>query len=258
MMCLLLTCAVARVFALDCGRASTPVEQAICKQPDLAHLDADLNDVYDRLRPQLAPKARTEVLAQQRAWLAERNRVCANGDPECLRKEYRTRLDQLTALDAAAEAIDGLLSNLHPLVLKGSWKATAIYDPAAAGRAKETDLPRSLSREDLPAVGALVNATPGNVCVQGDECRMMAWTRTALAKVDGGEAIGRVLGLSQSDHVLLGNPGAKMSPPLVLISREDGKVWAVFGLCASNGMNCRNAAEEWTPVGPAPTVGLLP
>lgn len=253
-----LACAVCRAFALDCSRASTPSDQTICRQPDLAHSDAELNDIYDRLRPQLTAQARASVVTQQRAWITERNRVCANGDPECLGKEYGARVEYLSALYAAASASDNSLSDLHPLVVTGSWKATAIHDPGAKDLPGETAAPQSLSDDELPAIGALVSSAPGKVCIQGYQCKRMAWTRSTLAKADGGEAIGRVLGLSQSVQILLGDPGAKMIPPLVLVVRENGRVWAVFGLCGPKVTNCHYAAEEWTPVGPSYLVSQLP
>ena len=254
-----LACGVARAFSLDCGRASTPVEQAICKQPDLMHLDTALNEVYARLRPQLAPKAQTEVVAQQRAWLANRNHYCANGDPGCLQRVYESRLEQLTALDAAAEAADGLLSNIHPLILEGKWKATAIHDPGGKDVRGHTDLPYSLSEAELPGLGALVSLAPGKFCVQGTECGRIAWTRTTLAKTDGAEAIHRVIGLPLSAPILVGNQGAKMAPLILLVPRDHGVMWAVFSLGGHRADDDdRYAAEEWTPMGPAATLAPLP
>ena len=249
----------AKGFALDCGRAVTPVEQAICKQPDLAHLDAELNDVYERLRPKLTVKARSVGTAQQRAWMAERNRICGDGDASCLRKAYETRLGQLNALDVAASAATDIpSSNLHPLVLRGEWKATTIYDPGAKNVEGKTDLPYSLSLAELPAVGDLVRSEPGKLCIQGQKCGGITWTRTTLAKVDGAEAMHRVLGIAESNVVLIGNQGAQMAPLITLVQRDHGILWAIFSLGRRRGDSDHYAAEEWTPVGPAATLGPLP
>ncbi len=256
--CLLLSAATAS--ALDCGRAVSPIEKTICSQADLAHLDADMNDMYTRLRPQLTPKARGELLMQQRAWLAERDRLCATGDADCLRREYGLRMDQLAALDAAAGATDGQLKDLNLLVVKGAWKAIDIHDPAGTSQTTHPDtrdVRESLKRADLPPVGSLVNAGPGKVCFLANACDPMAWTRTALAQVDGAEAISRVLGLSQSAQVLVGNSGAKQSPLLLLVPRSNGSFWAIFILCVASAHDCHYAAEVWTSTAQTPYVGPL-
>ena len=243
--------------ALNCERATSPAQKTICRDASLTRADSDLNEAYQRLVHSLTPKARSEVVTQQRAWLSERDRVCTSGDPNCLRKQYGNRLDQLAALNAASEAADGQLTSLNPLVVTGTWKATAVQDPDRAGKTKDSDVRDSLSFEDLPPLGALVNASPGKVCVQGQECRTIAWTRTTLGKVEGGSRFSQDLSLPLSVQVLLGNPGTNNSPSPLLVPRDNGVVWVIFGLCAPNAHDCRNAVEVWTRVGSTPYVGPL-
>ena len=244
-----------KVGALDCQRASSAIEQTLCTQPDLVKLDAEMNKVYERLRPTLTPKARAVVVAQQRAWVADRNRLCANGDAGCLRKEYETRLEYLSALDAASNTSDKPWSDLHPLVVTGSWRATALHDPGGKG-SKDSDLPSSLSSAELPAIGELVSTAPGKFCEQGSDCGRIAWKRTTLTKEHGWEAIHRVLGIPEDASVLIGHQGPGMAPLILLVERGHGTVWAIFSLDGRSGES-HLAAEEWTPVGPSYTVSNM-
>jgi uncharacterized protein len=249
--CLLLGAVTAA--ALDCKQAATPIEETICRQADLLQMDVDMNRLYGGLRSQLTAKARTELLTQQRTWLAERDRACANGEIECLRKQYRSRLDQLEALNATAEAGDQKLDDVTPVIVKGKWKATAIQDPASEGPTDEHALRESLARANLPKLGTILDAVPGKLCFPPQPCDSMGWTQSTLAVVNGGAAIGRYLGLSPSARVLVGSSGATQSYYL-LVPRSDGTLWAVFALCGPVGGNCRKAAEIWSPASPDASV----
>ncbi len=244
--------------ALDCSRAATPIDKTLCREPDLTRLDAALNRLYAGLRPQLTAKAQTQLLAQQRAWLAERDQVCATGNADCLRKRYWARMDDLQSLTAAAQVSDEKLSEATPVVVKGAWKAAAVQDSLGPGHASAADVQQSLSHADLPALGALVHATPGQICVSPGECDTIGFTRTTMGKLLGGNVIGPSLGLSLSAKVLAGNNGAKQSGQLTLVPREDGSVWAIFGLCEPHAHHCRNAVEVWTPLGPNTAFGQPP
>ncbi len=244
--------------ALDCSRATTPIDKTLCHQPDLTRLDAALNRLYASLRPQLTAKAQTQLLAQQRAWLAERDHACATGDADCLRKRYWARMDDFQALSAAAQVSDGKLDDATPVVVKGAWKAAAVQDSLGGGHASAADVQQSLSHADLPALGALVHATPGQICVTPGGCDTIGWTRTTMMKIFGGDVIGPSLGLRLTAKVLMGNNGAKQSQQLTLVPRDDGSVWAIFGLCEPYAHHCRNAAEVWTPLGPNTTLGQHP
>jgi len=232
--------------ALDCKLAATPIEKKICGDAELSRVDGELNRIYAGLRPQLTAKARGDLLEQQRAWLAERNRSCADGEASCLLKMYQGRLDELEALSARASASDQKLDDATAAMVKGKWKATAVQDPAGAGRGDEKALHESLDDANLPAVGESVTASPGKLCLPAQACEAMGWTRTSLAAVNDSEAIARYLGLSPTIRVWVGSSGATQSYYL-LVPRGDGTVWAVFGLCGANAQDCRKAAEVWTP-----------
>lgn len=72
--CLLLLPA-ARAASFDCAKASTPVEQAICRSPVLGSLDDENAKLYSR-RLQGAGSEREAVIAMQRQWLREDRNKC--------------------------------------------------------------------------------------------------------------------------------------------------------------------------------------
>lgn len=210
-------------------------------------MDTELNGLYSSIRPQLSAKGRTDLLTQQRAWLAARNRECASGDAACLRRQYASRLDQLRALHATAQANDGPLDEITPVIVKGDWKVAGIEDPA--GKTEDAVLQTSLKSADLPPVGALAKASPGKLCIASEPCDDMGWTRRMLSEVDAGKAIGRYLNLPPATHVLVGSSGSTRSYYL-LVPRNDGSLWAVFTMCGPGGSDCRKAAEKWTAASP--------
>lgn len=248
--CLFSLMPVADTVAQDCARATTPTNKTVCHEPDLAKMDAELNQLYSELRPQLTVRARGELLAQQRAWLAGRNRDCATGVAVCLRTKYQSRIDWLQALTAAAAVPDDKLGSLDTVIVRGKWKATAIKDPAGGGRASEGDLRNALKDAGLPAVGAVLTTAPGDICTATGDCGQMAWSRTTLAKTSGGESIGRVFGLKMTTVILEGDPGIKHGIFYEFLPQSDGTIWAVFGLCTTNHSDCWNTAEVLTPASP--------
>lgn len=72
--------------SFSCNAELTNVEQLICSNADLAHLDVEVSKRYERLR------TNGEYVASQRRWLAQRNQCL---DAACLYEAYRQRLDFL-------------------------------------------------------------------------------------------------------------------------------------------------------------------
>lgn len=83
--------------SFDCAKAATPQEKAICADPNLARLDANLATAYAKARARLSDTGRREVQEDQRAWLAWLPKVCPEGGrfadslEECLESEYLAR-----------------------------------------------------------------------------------------------------------------------------------------------------------------------
>ncbi len=81
--------------SFDCAKASTRVEFMICDHPRIARLDSELADAYRiALRDSPWASANRRIRAEQKDWIAERNRC---RDPRCLRQLYRQRIAQLRA-----------------------------------------------------------------------------------------------------------------------------------------------------------------
>ncbi|ADW67913.1 lysozyme inhibitor LprI family protein [Granulicella tundricola] len=236
--------------AADCTKAITPIDKTVCQTPELTKLDADLNHLYTALRPQLTIGAKARLLTQQRTWLALRDKTCATADAACLQHQYADRLDQLEAINASAKAADDKLDDVTPVYLKGSWKVTAIHDPAGRGHTNPTALKQSLEDEELSPPGSTVVAAPGELCFPPDPCGDMAWDFPPLGKVASGSAIIEQLGLTPATRALRGSSGT-INSHYLLIPRPDGSLWAAFILCGpAVGQDCRTAAEVWTPATP--------
>ena len=79
--------------SFDCGRASTEVEVAICRTPELAQLDRALSDAYSAQRNSASAIRAPALAAEQRAWLVQRDRC--GGDVNCLSRMMTNRIAQL-------------------------------------------------------------------------------------------------------------------------------------------------------------------
>ncbi|WP_246164935.1 lysozyme inhibitor LprI family protein [Pigmentiphaga aceris] len=79
---------VAQAAGMNCARAATATEKAICADPELLERDARLADTYSRMLAADASKS-AAVRDAQRAWLQVRNRCGANAS--CLRNAYDER-----------------------------------------------------------------------------------------------------------------------------------------------------------------------
>jgi uncharacterized protein YecT (DUF1311 family) len=78
--------------SFGCREAKTRIEKTICGSEALAIFDAEIAAAFQRLKQ----KEGLPALAQQRAWLAERNRRCARADDEsCLGDTMRTQMRYL-------------------------------------------------------------------------------------------------------------------------------------------------------------------
>ncbi|WP_421998028.1 lysozyme inhibitor LprI family protein [Reyranella sp.] len=86
---------------LDCARAATPVERAICGNAELLAADRAVSASYAALRRKLGGAAREHLAADQARWLANRERACV-GEPadveDCLMGRDRDRAALLVLL----------------------------------------------------------------------------------------------------------------------------------------------------------------
>ncbi len=85
--------AATQAAGMNCARAATATEKAICTDPELLDRDDRLAKTYSKTLT--ADPAQTATVREaQRAWLKERNRCGANA--ECLRNAYDDRMAVLT------------------------------------------------------------------------------------------------------------------------------------------------------------------
>jgi uncharacterized protein len=91
----------AHAAGMDCKRAATATEKAICADSSLVERDARMGDTYGELLAADTANAAREREAQ-RIWLQYRNKCGANTD--CLRDAYDTRLSVLSTTLRAATA----------------------------------------------------------------------------------------------------------------------------------------------------------
>ena len=83
---------------LDCRKAQTDIELAICANPALKQLDNELNQAYAHA---LQSGNRSQVKAQQRGWIKNYRKSCAK-DIECLTSLYHVRISSLSIISASS------------------------------------------------------------------------------------------------------------------------------------------------------------
>ena len=88
--------------SFDCAKASTVVERAICKSPELSRADRDMAALYAALVGKLSGAARDHLIKDQVRWIGNRGPACSDGPletPQCLKTRYAGRVAFLHALD---------------------------------------------------------------------------------------------------------------------------------------------------------------
>ena len=96
--------------AIDCGKAQSPIDRAICASPALMAQDRLLAETYGQALAH-DPAHADAIRQAQRQWLSERARSCATVQKaaDCLSRFYASRLAALSGIvppAAAAPAID--------------------------------------------------------------------------------------------------------------------------------------------------------
>src|SRR5208282_4004523 len=93
---LLATPALCLASGLDCSKASSPVEKAICSNYRLIDLDKQLSQIYSEA---LQQGSAAEVRKGQRQWLRTRRDVCKTKD--CIETVYEKRIEELSRVAAS-------------------------------------------------------------------------------------------------------------------------------------------------------------
>jgi uncharacterized protein YecT (DUF1311 family) len=93
------------VSRVDCAKAATVIERAICAKPELAAADRKMAAAYAALAGRLTGAAKDHLLADQIRWLANRAAACVVEPAEmeeCLESRNRDRTAQLEWLGEGA------------------------------------------------------------------------------------------------------------------------------------------------------------
>jgi uncharacterized protein YecT (DUF1311 family) len=95
----------APAFALDCSRATTASEQAICADGAARDADMALGKVFETARSAMPANERTALVAAERRWIERRDANCATATGSalsaCLRDETNARIAYLTGAPMA-------------------------------------------------------------------------------------------------------------------------------------------------------------
>ena len=91
----------------DCTKADADVEKAICHVEELAKLDVELGAGYKALLAKLSEAGRNSLRAEQRQWLAQRDKECVlyKGWVGCLSDYYQKRIDEFGKRSAPPAAV---------------------------------------------------------------------------------------------------------------------------------------------------------
>lgn len=87
--------------SFDCAKASSAVERAICRNPELARADREMAAVYSALLAKLTGPAKDHLAKDQVGWVGNRNRACtgdADAIVDCLKVRYGARIANLKVL----------------------------------------------------------------------------------------------------------------------------------------------------------------
>jgi uncharacterized protein len=96
----LLLCTLAHAASIDCTKAKTPQEKAICSTPALGAADEQMAAAYSAWLAAAPPDWATGIRENQLAWLRSRDANCPAGDPNdpiatCLGDVYKMRIAEL-------------------------------------------------------------------------------------------------------------------------------------------------------------------
>lgn len=132
-----------RAASFPCEKASTAVEKAICRSPELSTLDEYLARYHAAARVRFK-HAESCLVSDQRAWLRAVRDACQ--DAACLKNAY---LERLSVLHAAQPGATSLRSAELPRASSLVWIVPPAADQVAA--------PRNVQTSPLTVVGRIVN-----------------------------------------------------------------------------------------------------
>lgn len=106
--------------SFDCAKASTDMENLICKNQELSRLDDALARVYKQALSQT--KDKKILRRQQRNWLGKVRNLCK--DVSCIRDAYNERITQLEHHPSSSETVaNNFVTDERSKLVIGSWDA---------------------------------------------------------------------------------------------------------------------------------------
>ena len=199
--------------AIDCAKATTANDKAVCAAPELRAADAQLQAAYQALFDRLDPAARRRLVTLERGWLKNNKAACAFGDDHaaerraCLARLYATRIAELGGPAAPRDPNDPVpvvagfpAERAPPAVALADWLArltaarsldalTTVIAEAQPGFAPVLDPDDFKVDGALPPIGA-----------EADEDHLgLAVHRTALSLPPAGALTAVMLHLTRRD-----------------------------------------------------------
>lgn len=80
--------------SVDCGKAKSPTERAICNDEELREMDRTLGNTYRLILAKAAPNEQPVIKSDEQRWIVERDARCAN-DSDCIRSYLQARQNLL-------------------------------------------------------------------------------------------------------------------------------------------------------------------
>lgn len=148
--------------AMDCVKATTAIEHAVCRDPELRSADIALSRRYLKVRSVSKIEQQATLVRRQREWIAQRDAKCRTSTGACLAAAYTSRLDQLVAATKAATGLERISKETGSPFPRGAWRVGPVTDPG--GRPLPPDLARQLASARLPSPGEIVRAQAGKFC----------------------------------------------------------------------------------------------
>ena len=230
---LLLTQSPLRAAGIDCKRAASKADVAICGSPALLTMDATLNQFFGVVRAATHGPLQSALVAGQRRWLDARDRACA--DSECLATRMRDRIAVLGALASRVSDANPTLLDLTAVWLVGNWRT---------GSPTPVELQ---SASDLPSADAILTFDAWEICLAG-KCASFGLEPQTLAKGPGRETWPKTLGVPPDTPFYLAYIDGKAAYGLV--PAPDGTLLAVTPGCARAGNPCGIVRQVWRAEGP--------
>ena len=127
---------LAHAQSFDCRKVSTGIEDAICSNGVLGHLDESLQRAFADAISR-APDDRADITRSQRHWLTARNQTCAQSVTDsraalvrCVARMYTDRIRELEAIPARPQIEPAAVESCHKLETR--YRAIADAHPGAS------------------------------------------------------------------------------------------------------------------------------